>query len=75
MKTPNIFVIFFHLLFSKGNTDIDAYRAEVTFLISIEEMDFLLFCAALLVTVFFLFQKAAIHNTLISKECLCDFML
>ncbi len=29
----------------------------------------LLFCA---VTVLFLFQKAAIHNTLISKDCLCD---
>ncbi len=35
----------------------------------------LLFCAVLLVTVLFLFQKAAINNTLISKECLCDFML
>ncbi len=28
----------------------------------------LLFCAALLLTVLFLFQKAAINNTLISKE-------
>ncbi len=35
----------------------------------------LLFCALLLVTVLFLFEKAAINNTLISKECLCDFML
>ncbi len=35
----------------------------------------LLFCAVLLVTVLFLFQKAAINNTLISKECLCEFML
>ncbi len=35
----------------------------------------LLFCAVLLVTVLFLFQKAAINNALISKECLCDFML
>ncbi len=35
----------------------------------------LLFCAVLLVTVLFLFQKAPINNTLISKECLCDFML
>ncbi len=52
----------------------DVYRAEVTFLIPIEEIDFfyslvLLFCAVLLVTVLFLFQKAAINNTLISKEC------
>ncbi len=42
-------------------------------------MDFfsldLLFCAVLLVTVLFPFQKAEINNTLISKECLCDFML
>ncbi len=50
-----------------------------TFLIPIEEMDFfnsleLLFCAALLLTVLFLFQKEAINNTLISKESLCDFM-
>ncbi len=48
------------------------------FLIPIEEMDFfslLLFCAVLLVTVLFLFQKAAINNTLISKDCLCDFKL
>ncbi len=28
-----------------------------------------------LVTVLFLFQKPAINNTWISKECLCDFML
>ncbi len=28
----------------------------------------LLFCAALLLTVLFLFQEAAINNTLISKE-------
>ncbi len=55
------------------------YRAEVTFLIPIGEMDFfslvLLFLDVLLVTVLFLFQKAAINNTLISKECLCNFML
>ncbi len=42
-------------------------------------MDFFFFriiiCAVLLVTVLFLFQKAEINNTLISKECLCDFML
>ncbi len=38
-------------------------------------MDVLLFCAVLLVMVLLLFQKAAINNTLISKECLCDFML
>ncbi len=58
----------------------DVYRAEVTFLIPIiGEMDVfslvLLFCAILLVTVLFLFQKAAINNTLISKECLCVFIL
>ncbi len=35
----------------------------------------LLLCAVLLVTVLFLFQKAAINNALISKECLCHFML
>ncbi len=45
------------------------------FLIPIGEMDFffslvLLFCAVLLGTVLFLFQKAEINNTLISKECL-----
>ncbi len=50
------------------------------FLIPIGEMDFfspfvLFLCAVLLVTVLFLFQKASINNTLISKECLCDFML
>ncbi len=50
------------------------------FIIPIGEMDFfyslvLLICAALLLTVLFLFQKAAINNTLISKESLCDFML
>ncbi len=51
------------------------------FLIPIEEMDsffyslVLLFFAALLLTVLFLFQKAAINNTFISKESLCDFML
>ncbi len=26
--------------FQKGNTDMDVYRAEVTFLIPIKEMDF-----------------------------------
>ncbi len=56
----------------------DVYRAEVTFLIPLE-MDFffslvLLFCVVL-VTVLFRFQKAAINNTLISKECLYDFKL
>ncbi len=35
----------------------------------------LLFCALLLVSVLFLFQKAAINNTLISKKCLCDFYI
>ncbi len=63
--------------FQKGHTDMGVYRADVTFLIPIGEMDFfslvLIFCAVLLVTVLFLFQKAATNNTLISKEC--DFML
>ncbi len=49
------------------------------FLIPIGEIDFfslvLLFCAVLLVTVLFLIRKAAINNTLISKDCLCNFML
>ncbi len=56
----------------------DIYRTEVTFLIPIGEMYFfslVVFCAVLLVTVLFLFQRAAINNTLISKECLCNFML
>ncbi len=52
----------------------DVYRAEVTFLIPIGEMDFfslvlLLFCAVLLVTVLFIyfcFKKPAINNILIS---------
>ncbi len=52
------------------------YRAEVTFLIPIGEMDIfslvLLFCAVILVTVLFLFQKAATNNTLIPKDCLCN---
>ncbi len=34
-----------------------------------------LFYAVLLVTVLFMFQKAVINNNLISKDCLCDFML
>ncbi len=40
------------------------------FLILMGEMDFclLLFCAVLLVTVLFLFQKPAINNTLTSKS-------
>ncbi len=45
----------------------DVYRAEVIFLIPIEEMAFfslvILFCAVLLVTVLFLFQKAAINKS------------
>ncbi len=57
----------------------DVYRAEVTFF-NCNRRDGLFFfriiiCAVLLVTVLFLFQKAEINNTLISKECLCDFML
>ncbi len=46
------------------------------FLIPIGEMDIfslvLLFCAVLLVTVLFLFQKTAINNSLISKYCFCN---
>ncbi len=42
MKTPNTFVIHFHLLFSKGKY-MDVYRAEVIFLIPIEEMAFFFF--------------------------------
>ncbi len=58
----------------------DVYRAEVTFFNSNRRDGLffhleILFCAVLLVTVLFLFQKAEINNTLISKECLCDFML
>ncbi len=60
------------LIFSKGNTDMDVYRARVTFLFLIGEVDFfslvLLFGAVLLVTVLFRFQKAAINNALISKR-------
>ncbi len=60
--------------FQKGNTDMDVYRARVTFLFLIGEVDFfslvLLFCAVLLVTVLFRFQKAAINNALISKKSL-----
>ncbi len=46
-----------------------------SFLILMGEMDFclILFCAVLLVTVLFRFQKPAINNTLTSKECPCDF--
>ncbi len=66
MKTLNTFVIYFHLLFSKA-------EQWSPFLIPIGEMDFffplvLLFCAVLLVTVLFLFQKAPINNTLYLKS-------
>ncbi len=77
-NTTNIWDLFPFVIF-KRELLTDVYRAEVTFLIPIEYMDFfslvLLFCAALLLTVLFLFQKAAINKTLISKESLCDFML
>ncbi len=57
----------------------DVYRAEVTFFNS-NRRDGLFFfriiiLCCFMVTVLFLFQKAEINNTLISKECLCDFML
>ncbi len=49
----------------------DVYRAEVTFFNSNRREGLfsllLLFCAVLLVTVLFLFQKAAINNTLIAR--------
>ncbi len=68
-------MIYFLFVIFKREILTDVYRADVTFLIPIEEMDFfyslaLLFCAVLLLTVLFLFQKAAINNTLISKESL-----
>ncbi len=53
----------------------DVYRAEVTFFNSNRRgglFSLVLFCAVLLVTVLFLFQKAAINNNLIYKDCLCD---
>ncbi len=60
----------------------DVYRAEVTFFNSNRRDGLfsliLLFCAVLLVTVLFHFQKAATNNTLISclclyfKDCLCN---
>ncbi len=54
----------------------DVYRAEVTFFNSNRRDGLfsllLLFCAVLLVTVLFLFQKAAINNSLISKDGLCN---
>ncbi len=71
-------MIYFH--FQKGNTDgclesrghlFNSNKIDGFFFYSLV----LLFCAALLLTVLFLFQKAAINNTLISKESLCDFML
>ncbi len=53
----------------------DVYRAEVTFFNSNRRdglFSLVLFCAVLLVTVLFLFQKAAINNNFIYKDCLCD---
>ncbi len=71
--------IYFHLLFFKREKLASMFIEQRSpFLIPIEEMNFfslLLFCAVLLVTVLFLFQKTAINNTLISKDCLCDFKL
>ncbi len=49
----------------------DVYRADVTLFNSNWRdglFSVVLFCAVLLVTVLFLFQKAAINNTLISKD-------
>ncbi len=47
--------------FQKGNTDMDVYRARVTFLFLIGEVDFFFFsiiiCAVLLVTVLFRFKR------------------
>ncbi len=72
MKTPNTFVIYFHLLFSKGKHWQIFTEQMSPFLIPIGNrtffsLVFLLFCAELLVTVLFLFQKAATNNTLMSK--------
>ncbi len=67
-NTKYIFYLFAFVIF-KREILTDVYRARSPFLISIGEMD-LLFCAVLLVMVLFLFQKAAINNTLISKESL-----
>ncbi len=57
----------FHLLF---------YRAEVTFLFNWRDLYFFFFSIILSCIigycVIILFQKAAINNILISKECLCD---
>ncbi len=60
----------------------DVYRAEVTFLIPTGEMDYFFFSIIFLCCIIIIigygvisFQKAAINNTLVSKECLCDFML
>ncbi len=57
----------------------DVHRAAVTFFNSngrdgLLFVFCLLFCAVLLVTVLFLFQKPAINNTLTSKESSCDFI-
>ncbi len=53
------------------------YRADVTFLIPIEEMDFFsfvsLFCAVLLLYYVISVSKGSNNNTLISIESLCDF--
>ncbi len=67
-ENTNTFFIYLHL-FSKGKYWLMFTEQRSPYLISIGEMD-LLFCAVLLVTVLFLFQKAAINNTLISKESL-----
>ncbi len=55
----------------------DVHRAVVTFFNSNGRDGLLfikIFCAVLLVTVLAMFQKPAINNSLISKECPCDFI-
>ncbi len=42
MKSPNTFVIISICYIQKGNTEMDVYRVEVTFFISIEEIYFFL---------------------------------
>ncbi len=59
----------------------DVYRAAVTFFNSNgrDGLSFvfclLLFCAVLLVTVLFLFQKQFIYSINSTKESLCDFYI
>ncbi len=56
IKTPNTFMIYLSFVIFKREILTDVYRAEVTFLIPIEEFSLvLLFCVLLLVTVLFIY--------------------